>query len=230
MQGPASAAQPGTRSSERRARATTTSLRAADRPRTAGDGFSRRAALNDTPLTDAIVQRAVERGKRGDQEALRFLYDRYADNVYGYVCSIVHDEHEAEDITQNVFMKLMRVLPKYERRSVPFSAWLLRIARNMAVDSLRNRRAIVCETVRDPDVAADDGAADRAISLGDALEQLSLDQRRVMLLQDVVGLAPGEIAERLGKTTGSVHALHHRGRRVMRRELSLRQAAPSTQR
>ena len=230
MLGPAAAVESGPPEPERPARASTMSLRSVDRPRVAKDGFSRRAALNDTPATDALVQRAVERGKRGDQEALRFLYDRYADNVYGYVCSIVHDEHEAEDITQNVFMKLMRVLPKYERRGVPFSAWLLRIARNMAVDSLRNRRAIVCETVRDPDMAADDTAADRAIALGDALQELSLDQRRVMLLQDVVGLAPGEIAERLGKTTGSVHALHHRGRRVMRRELTQRQAAPSTRR
>jgi RNA polymerase sigma-70 factor (ECF subfamily) len=204
------------------------SLRAARNPRLAKDGFSRRATLSDSPAGDALVQRAVERGKRGDQEALRFLYDRYADNVYGYVCSIVHDEHEAEDITQNVFMKLMRVLPRYEQRGVPFSAWLLRIARNMAVDSLRNRRAIACENVRDPDTALDETAADRAISLGDALEELSVEQRRVMLMQDVIGLAPAEIAERLGKTTGSVHALHHRGRRVMRRELTRLQAAPST--
>jgi RNA polymerase sigma-70 factor, ECF subfamily len=203
MLGPAAAVESGARPSERPARASTMSLRSVDRPRVAKDGFSRRAALTDTPATDALVQRAVERGKRGDQEALRFLYDRYADNVYGYVCSIVHDEHEAEDITQNVFMKLMRVLPKYERRNVPFSAWLLRIARNMAVDSLRNRRAIVCETVRDPDTATDDAAADRAISLGDALEELSLDQRRVMLLQDVVGLSPSGWARRPARSTPS---------------------------
>lgn len=191
-------------------------------------GFARRAALDDSAASAALVQEAVQRGRTGDPEALRFLYDRFADNVYGYVCSIVRDEHEAEDITQNVFMKLMVVLGKYEQRSVPFSAWLLRIARNMAVDSLRSRRAIVCENVRDPDQIGDTGAVDRAISLGDALEELSEEQRRVMLMQDVMGLAPGEIASRLGKTTGSVHALHHRGRRVMRRELTLRQAGPST--
>lgn len=198
------------------------------RRRRPGAGFARRTALDDSASSAALVQEAVQRGRTGDPEALRFLYDRFADNVYGYVCSIVRDEHEAEDITQNVFMKLMVVLGKYEQRSVPFSAWLLRIARNMAVDSLRSRRAIVCETVRDPDQGDDTGAIDRAISLGDALDELSEEQRRVMLMQDVMGLAPGEIAARLGKTTGSVHALHHRGRRVMRRELTLRQAAPST--
>lgn len=201
-----------------------------DRSRRPRTGFARRTVLDDSASSVALVQEAVQRGRDGDPEALRFLYDRYADNVYGYVCSIVHDEHEAEDITQNVFMKLMVVLGKYEQRSVPFSAWLLRIARNMAVDSLRSRRAIVCESVRDPDASSDTGAVDRAISLGDALGELSEEQRRVMLMQDVMGMAPGEIASRLGKTTGSVHALHHRGRRVMRRELTLRQAGPSTQR
>ena len=59
---------------------------------------------------------------------MRMLYLRYADNVYGYVCSIVRDEHEAEDVTQQVFAKLMTAIARYEPRSVPFSAWILRIS------------------------------------------------------------------------------------------------------
>jgi RNA polymerase sigma-70 factor, ECF subfamily len=82
------------------------------------------------------VQRAIRRAKEGDEEALRFLYVRHADNVYGYVTSIVRDEHEAEDITQQVFTKLITHLPR-QQRDVPFSAWILRVARNVAVDHLR---------------------------------------------------------------------------------------------
>ena len=64
--------------------------------------------------------RAPSRGPRwATSEALRFLYVRYADNVYGYVASLLRDEHEAEDVTQHVFAKLMTVLPKYEPRAVP---------------------------------------------------------------------------------------------------------------
>ena len=58
---------------------------------------------------------AVARAKEGDREAVRYLYLRYSDNVYGYVRSIVRDDYEAEDITQHVFAKLMAVLPKDEQ-------------------------------------------------------------------------------------------------------------------
>ena len=58
---------------------------------------------------DRVVRQAVARAKEGDREAVRFLYVRYADNIYGYVRSIVRDEHEAEDVTQHVFAKLMTV-------------------------------------------------------------------------------------------------------------------------
>ena len=66
---------------------------------------------------------------------------------------IVRDEYEAEDVTQHVFAKLMKILHKYEPRGVPFAAWILRVARNVAVDHMRARRAIPCEEVREPDDA-----------------------------------------------------------------------------
>ena len=75
-------------------------------------------------------------------DALRFLYLRYADNVYGYVCSIVRDEHEAEDVTQQIFAKLLTTLDRYEPRQVPFSAWILRVAHNAAIDHVRARRPV----------------------------------------------------------------------------------------
>jgi RNA polymerase sigma-70 factor, ECF subfamily len=176
-------------------------------------GFRRRLPADERD--GRLVARAVAAAKRGDQDAIRFLYTRYADNVYGYVCSIVKDEHEAEDVTQNVFMKLMRVIGQYEERSVPFLAWVLRVARNVAVDHLRQRRALVCEEVRDPD--------------RDALATLPDEQRRVVMLRHLVGLSPGEIANEMGKTEGAVHALHHRGRRAAQRELRRISEAPATQ-
>jgi len=109
--------------------------------------FQRKTTLDDRG-DRAIVQAAINRAKQGDDEALRFLYVRYADNVYGYVTSIVRDEHEAEDITQHVFTKLMLVLPKYEPRKVPFSAWLLRLAHNAALDHLRRRVPTPVDEVR----------------------------------------------------------------------------------
>ena len=74
---------------------------------------------NDDPSKDTeLVSQAVARAKEGDQSALHFLYVRFADDVCGYVRSIVRDSHEAEDITQNVFAKLMTAIHRYEQREV----------------------------------------------------------------------------------------------------------------
>jgi RNA polymerase sigma-70 factor (ECF subfamily) len=199
-------------------------------PRDAGvliEGRFRRATrLDEDEVTRRMVDRAVIRAKQGDSEALRFLYVRYADNVYGYVASLLHDDHEAEDVTQHVFAKLITVLPKYERREVPFSAWILRVARNVAVDHMRQRRAIPCEEVRDREHGGD---TERLLShsLNEALESLPEDQRAVLVLRHIAGLTPGEIAGRLGKTEPSIHGLHHRGRGALRSALVERDCAPT---
>jgi RNA polymerase sigma-70 factor, ECF subfamily len=191
--------------------------------------FRSHTSLDDGPAGDRLaVAQAVARAKSGDDEALRFLYVRYADNVYGYVRSIVRDDYEAEDVTQHVFAKLMTVLPKYQERTVPFAAWILRVARNVAVDHMRQRRAIPCEEVRELDERKDHGEAQQiSLTLREALDALPDDQRQVLVLRHVVGLTPGEIAGCLGKTEPSVHGLHHRGRGNMRSALVENECAPA---
>ena len=79
-------------------------------------------ALDSDALMSRRVSQAVRMAQTGDREALGFLYVRYADDIYGYVKSIVRDPHEAEDITQQVFAKLIRVIDKYREQEVPFLA------------------------------------------------------------------------------------------------------------
>jgi RNA polymerase sigma-70 factor (ECF subfamily) len=190
--------------------------------------FRRRTTLVDSEEQRRLVSRAVARAKAGDSEATRFLYIRYADNVYGYVRSIVRDEHESEDVTQHVFAKLLTVIVKYEERSVPFSAWILRVARNVAVDHMRRSRAMPCEEVRGLDEADEGGGSDRLRTLSDALGELPEEQRRILMLRHLVGLTPGEIADELGRSEASIHGLHHRGRRALQRELADVGLAPAT--
>jgi RNA polymerase sigma-70 factor, ECF subfamily len=190
--------------------------------------FRRNPRMDESEADNLVVARAVARAKQGDREALRLLYVRYADNVYGYVASMMHDDYEAEDVTQQVFAKLITSIRKYERREVPFSAWILRVARNAAVDHMRTRRAIPCEEVRElRRDEHDDSAHDRSLALRDALATLSEDQREVLMLRHVVGLTPGEIAGRMGKTEPSVHGLHHRGRGALRSALVEMECAPT---
>jgi RNA polymerase sigma-70 factor (ECF subfamily) len=192
--------------------------------------FRRAGRLVDDEDANRAVAAAVTRAKQGDREALRYLYVHYADHVYGYVASIVRDDHDAEDVTQHLFAKLMTALPKYEPRSVPFSAWILRVARNVAVDHMRQRRAIPCDEVRALETRPDDEDSARMRSLGlrDALATLSEEQRQVVVMRHLVGLTPSEIADRLGRTEPSIHGLHHRGRGALQTALTEMECAPTT--
>jgi RNA polymerase sigma-70 factor (ECF subfamily) len=169
---------------------------------------------------------AVARAKEGDREALRFLYVSYSNNIYGYVRSIVRDDHEAEDVTQHVFAKLMTTIGKYDDRGVPFFAWLLRLARNVAIDHLRANRMTPVETLPDTG-ASSERDIDQVHLVREALAALPEEQREVVVLRHMVGLSPGEIADRMGRSEPSIHGLHHRGRRALQRELRALDSSPS---
>jgi len=182
--------------------------------------------LSEDPNASRLTQRAVSSAKAGDPEGVHYLYVRYADDVLRYVTSIVRDRSDAEDITQNVFAKMMTAIQKYEERSVPFTAWIMRVARNAALDHLRAKRPIPTEEIRLADNGSSETATERARDLREALDGLPVDQREVLVLRHVFGLTPMEIAGTLKKTESSVHGLHHRGRRTLRARLEEAGAAP----
>jgi RNA polymerase sigma-70 factor, ECF subfamily len=193
----------------------------------ASAGFHRRTTFDDSPQALRETRLAVKRAQEGDKDAFRFLYVRYSDNIYGYVRSIIRDEHEAEDVTQHVFAKLMTSIGKYDERGVPFFAWLLRFARNVAIDHLRASRSTPSEHVVDPELT-ERTDLEHTLTVRAALASLPDDQREVVVLRHVMGLSPGEIAQRMGRTEGSIHGLHHRGRRALQEELGRLHLAPMT--
>jgi RNA polymerase sigma-70 factor (ECF subfamily) len=174
------------------------------------DRLVAKATVETSADIERLVSRAVARAKQGDRDAVRFLYLRYADNVFGYVRTIVRDHHDAEDVTQQVFAKLISAISKYEQRGTPFVAWLLRMAHNGPGD-----------------ITSGD-EPERARSLHAALASLPEDQRQVVVLRHVLGLSPVEIAQQLGRTNSSVYGLHHRGRRALCAELERLDSAPMT--
>jgi RNA polymerase sigma-70 factor (ECF subfamily) len=102
------------------------------------------------------------------------------------------------------------------------------VARNLALDHVLQRRAVPCEEIRGVDEHCDDSARERSRCFQEALSMLPRDQREVLIMRHILGMSPGEIASRLGKSEGSIHGLHHRGRGAMRRALVEFQAAPAT--
>ena len=138
--------------------------------------------------------RAVTQARLGDPDALRFLYVRYADSVYGYVESLVHDRHEAEDITQQVFTKLVSSSRSTRSRTPRSSPWILTVSRHVALDEVRRRRAIPCEEVLSPACGGVGADPLDSILVWEALAQLPDEQRQVVVLRHLAGLSPSEIA------------------------------------
>ena len=188
--------------------------------------FQRKAQLEKDERPGEL-QNVIARAKVGDQEAVRYLYLRFAGNVYGYARSLVRDEYDAEDVTQQVFTRMMTALAGYEDRGVPFSAWLLRIAHNMAIDHMRRRVVVLEDFERASDERVDaEQSHHLSLSLRQALAELPDGQREVVVLRHVAGWSPTEIAERLGRTEDAVHGLHHRGRRQLKAALREMDAGP----
>jgi RNA polymerase sigma-70 factor (ECF subfamily) len=202
--------------------------RAADRleATAARTGYRRRRQLVHPPDADALVAAATERARDGDDDALRLIYLLYADNVFGYVQAIVRDEHDAEDITSEVFARLPRALTRYRVTATPFAAWLLRVARNAALDHLRAQRSVPLAEVKASGATAELQAGECLAGLRSAFEALPADQCQVMLLRLIAGLTPAEVAVHMDRSVDAVHALQHRARRRLRYELTKSGWAP----
>lgn len=177
-------------------------------------------------VDERLVHAAIEGARSGQMDAVRFLYVCYSAEVLIAVKGIVKDCHEAEDVAQEVFIKLISVIDQYAHRDgVPFGAWIRRVARNCAYDHLRGRRATPCDEI---ELHSEHGqmAYERRRDICQALASLPSEQRSVIYLRHIRGLSPLEIAGVLGKSESSVHGLHHRGRLNLRKSLAKLGASP----
>src|SRR5215207_8406681 len=83
------------------------------------------------------VRELVDRGQRGDRDALEEHYLLHFDRIYSYLHMSVGNRHDAEDLTTQTFLKMLESIGRFQWKSVPFSAWLFRIAHNLAIDFFR---------------------------------------------------------------------------------------------
>ncbi|MDP9346151.1 MAG: sigma-70 family RNA polymerase sigma factor [Actinomycetota bacterium] len=181
-------------------------------------------------IEERRLRTRVAAARAGDREAMRDLYVSHAASVHDYVLRIVGNRHDAEDVTQQVFAKLITSLDQYRPGEAPFMAWVLRVAHNVAIDHVRRPRTVPWEQVPDADArGARDGVAEQArASLQAALGSLPEAQRDVLVLTHFVGLSPAEIASQLGRSVRSVHGLQYRGRVAAREALQNLGSAPAT--
>ena len=187
------------------------------------------AAAQGKESEGARVRALVERAQRGDREALEELYLIHFDRIYSYLHVSVGNRHDAEDLTTQTFLRMLEAIGKFRWRSAPFSAWLFRIAHNLAIDHFRARRRWQPEeNVPEPDAdeatSAETGALE-AIgrrSLLELIDDLSPEQQQVLTLKFVFDFSNAETATILGKTDGAVKSLQHRALVSLQKQLEQR--------
>jgi RNA polymerase sigma-70 factor, ECF subfamily len=163
------------------------------------------------------MEQLVGRAQAGDRDALEELYLEHFDRIYGYLHMTVGNRHDAEDLTTQTFLKMLESIGRFTWGKAPFSAWLFRIAHNLAMDHFRARRRWQPEEeVPEPPDAVELSAEDAAIralssqSMLDLIEGLSDEQRQVLILKFVFDFSNVEAATVLGKSEGAVKSLQHR--------------------
>ena len=158
------------------------------------------------------------------------VVERHSDRVFRLAYRLTGDRHDAEDLTQEVFVRVFRSLDTYTPGT--FEGWLHRITTNLFLDQARRRQRIRFDALSDeragtlrsaspaPDAAFADRLFDDDVEL--ALASLPPDFRAAVVLCDVEGLSYEEIADILGAKLGTVRSRIHRGRAMLRRALAHR--------
>ena len=177
----------------------------------------------------ANIEKLVKDAQKGDPAALAALYERYFDQIYRYVSFKSGSRDEAEDITGDVFVKMLESIQSFRWRGHPFSSWLFRIAHNLIVDYFR--RAARKKTVPLEAAASTVGTTpddiDRVVETNltmtevrVAMQGLTSLQQEVISLRFAGGLSVSETAGALGKNDNAVKALQHVGLKKLRTTLA----------
>lgn len=187
------------------------------------------AASEATAGVNEDVVAMVARAQDGDTAAFAEIYDRYVDQVYGFVYRRTGHRQTAEDLTADVFTRAYRRLGSFEWQGVDIGAWFMTIARNRVYDhyksaSTRFETAVdiapdgpLTSAPDDPERVA--SSRDLAKGLGRALENLKDSHREVIELRFVHNLSVAETAEVMDRTVGACKALQYRALRALAAEV-----------
>ena len=176
------------------------------------------------------VRKLVDRAQKGDRAALEELYLIHFDRIYSYLHVSVGNKHDAEDLTTQTFLKMLEKIGRFRWQSAPFSAWLFRIAHNLAMDHFRSRRRWQPEAeVPEPLDSEEPSAELEAMqsigreSMFELIEKLSPEQQQVLILKFVFNFANADVARILDKTEGAIKSLQHRALASLQKQLEQRE-------
>lgn len=170
------------------------------------------------------LSKLVEQARSGEAEAFGHLYDLFLDKIYRFVFLKVSNKQEAEDLSQQVFMKAWENIWQFQDEGVPFSSWLYKIARNLVIDFYRTRRAVISlEETIESDVLLDEVDIGEEIvmnydkqTLLASLNSLTDGQKDVVILRYIEDMSYDEIAKITGKNQAALRILQYRGMRKLK--------------
>lgn len=173
----------------------------------------------------------VAQAQSGNVTAVGQLYDQYQPEIFRFIISRVHDQQLAEDLTGELFTRMVTHLAAYRQQELPFRAWLYRIGRNLMVDHFRRqsiRNHVPLEQVRVEANSSPSLVLEQKLTMTQvqqALTRLDPAQREVVELRFIVGLPLKEVAYTLDKSVAAVKSLQHRGLKALRVALEVADVA-----
>ena len=173
---------------------------------------------------DAEITRLVEWAADGGVEAFGELYSIYLDKIYRYVFYQVRDRMMAEDLVQEIFLKVWKALGGYRRERSSFSTWIYRIAHNHVIDYFRTRRQhLALDEVMPAAIGNPEQEAEAKLmqqELAQAISYLPPQQRQVIILKFIEGLDNQEVAQIMRKRQGAIRVMQMRALGALRQKLS----------
>jgi RNA polymerase sigma-70 factor (ECF subfamily) len=166
-------------------------------------------------------EQIIHKVKSGDAESYGVLYEQYAEMIFRYVYSHLDNRLDAEDLTEEIFIRAWRALPKYDERGLPFSAFLFRIARNSLIDYYRQKKNV--QSLDDMEVQSRQAGPEEVVELDienidlrRTIGELREDYRNVVIFRFLSGLSPEETAQIMQRSVGAVRVLQHRALAVLK--------------
>ncbi|MFZ6031422.1 MAG: RNA polymerase sigma factor [Chloroflexota bacterium] len=166
----------------------------------------------------------IERAQKKDETALLELYERYYASILNYVGYRVFDRECAEDLTADVFVRMVEKIGTYQPGERPFLAWLYTIARNLVIDNHRRQAAVTLLPIEEDLLPGDShhpGPDCERIfireSLQRAMGQLTEEQRQVIFLKFIEVRENGDVAALMGKNERAIRSLQHRALAALQR-------------
>jgi RNA polymerase sigma-70 factor, ECF subfamily len=173
--------------------------------------------------------RWVELAMAGDFDSFAALYSRHLETIYRYIYYRTGDSHDAEDLTEQVFLKAWEAMSRYKPVGSCFCSWLYRISHNIVVDHHRRKKRVSYEELEGDNLPPDGAewslldtmiSAEESATLAAAIVRLPEDQQQVLLLRFIEGLGHAEIAQILNKSEVACRGIQYRALTALHRILT----------